>query len=240
MVRSEIPAVTHVDNSSRIQTVNTSDNPLLDKLLRTFEKQTGCPLLLNTSFNVSEEPIVCTPDEAYRCFMATDMDALVIGPYLLEKQHQPAGGQGRGQREQAEQPLKPFPHKKNERRQHRAFGILFGTLALIAGLVLQFNQNRMAVALILAGLTLLGIGLWAPGLLGPVYRLWMAFGKKAGWLMSKVLLILFYYFALWPTALLARLTGKNFLETGPDPARSSYWEPSAVPTDERISGQKQY
>ena len=98
----------------------------------------------------------------------------------------------------------------------------------------------MALPLILSGFTLLAVGVWAPALLGPLYRVWMAFGKKAGWLMSKVLLVIFYYFALWPTALLARLTGKTFLETGPDPSRSSYWEPSVAPTDERASGQKQY
>ncbi len=87
-VRSEIPAVTHVDYSARIQTVDTQRNPLLHQLLSRFHQQTGCPVMINTSFNVRGEPIVCTPLEAYRCFMMTDMDALAIGSYVLLKSQQ--------------------------------------------------------------------------------------------------------------------------------------------------------
>jgi carbamoyltransferase len=88
--RSVIPAVTHVDCSARIQTVDDRRNPRLHHLLRAFEQQTGCPVMINTSFNVRSEPVVCTPADAYRCFMATDMDALVIGRHLLLKERQPA------------------------------------------------------------------------------------------------------------------------------------------------------
>jgi carbamoyltransferase len=88
--RSTIPAVTHVDNSARIQTVNRDDNPLFYRLLATFEAESGSPLLVNTSFNVRGEPIVCTPHDALRCFLATDIDILVLGPFLLEKKSQPA------------------------------------------------------------------------------------------------------------------------------------------------------
>jgi carbamoyltransferase len=88
--RSDIPAVTHVDYSARIQTVDAAGNPLLHRLLRSVEDRTGCPVLINTSFNVRSEPIVCTPADAYRCFMATDMDALVVGRYILLKEAQPA------------------------------------------------------------------------------------------------------------------------------------------------------
>jgi len=83
--RSSIPAVTHVDYSARIQTVDEVRNPLFHKLLRAFEARTGCPVLINTSFNVRGEPIVCSPFDAYTCFMRTGMDFLVIGPYLLDK-----------------------------------------------------------------------------------------------------------------------------------------------------------
>lgn len=89
ILRSSIPAVTHVDNSARIQTVSTDTNPLMHALLSSFEAQTGCPVLVNTSFNVRGEPIVCTPQEALRCFLSTDIDCLAIGPYLLEKVAQP-------------------------------------------------------------------------------------------------------------------------------------------------------
>jgi carbamoyltransferase len=90
-VRSSIPAVTHVDYSARIQTVDDTRNPRLHRLLQSFHRQTGCPVMINTSFNVRSEPIVCTPADAYRCFMATDMDALVMGDFILLKEQQPAG-----------------------------------------------------------------------------------------------------------------------------------------------------
>ena len=88
-VRSVIPAVTHVDYSARIQTVDRETNPLFHELIAAFERETGCPVLVNTSFNVRGEPIVCTPSDAYRCFMATQMDALAVGPYLMLKSEQP-------------------------------------------------------------------------------------------------------------------------------------------------------
>jgi carbamoyltransferase len=88
--RSEVPAVTHVDHSARIQTVDAETNPLYHGLLCRFLERTGVPMLVNTSFNVRGEPIVCTPADAYRCFMRTEMDVLVLGPFLLEKDRQPA------------------------------------------------------------------------------------------------------------------------------------------------------
>jgi carbamoyltransferase len=90
-VRSVIPAVTHVDGSARIQTVDHDRNPRLTRLLEAFEGLTGCPVMINTSFNVRGEPVICTPEEAYHCFMATDIDVLVIGDFLLLKDEQPAG-----------------------------------------------------------------------------------------------------------------------------------------------------
>jgi carbamoyltransferase len=87
--RSDIPAVTHVDFSARIQTVHQQTNPVFYELLQSFKKITGYSLLVNTSFNVRGEPIVCTAEDAYRCFMRTDMDYLVIGNYLFSKKDQP-------------------------------------------------------------------------------------------------------------------------------------------------------
>jgi carbamoyltransferase len=88
-VRSEIPAVTHVDDSARLQTVDRQRNPRFHRLLQCFAEQTGCPVLINTSFNVRGEPIVGTPEDAYRCFLATNMDVLVLGNALLLKAEQP-------------------------------------------------------------------------------------------------------------------------------------------------------
>ncbi len=89
IVRSEIPAVTHVDGSARIQSVHKETNPLYHELIARFEEMTGCPVIINTSFNVRGEPIVMSPEDAYRCFMRTHMDFLVIGRYLLDKKAQP-------------------------------------------------------------------------------------------------------------------------------------------------------
>ena len=86
--RSKIPAVTHVDNSARVQTVHQDTNPKFYKLLKKFKEITGCPILVNTSFNVRGEPIVCTPEDAFRCFMGTGLDILVIGDYVLLKPDQ--------------------------------------------------------------------------------------------------------------------------------------------------------
>jgi carbamoyltransferase len=86
--RSEIPAVTHVDYSARIQTVHDDTNPLFHKLLSRFKALTGCPVLVNTSFNVRGEPIVCTPEDAFRCFMGNELDLLVIGNCVLQKHEQ--------------------------------------------------------------------------------------------------------------------------------------------------------
>src|SRR5690606_32277616 len=90
VVRSGIPAVTHVDYSARIQTVHAETNPDLYALLDEFEALTGCPVCINTSFNVRGEPIVMSPEDAYRCFMRTEMDVLVLENFLLYKSQQPA------------------------------------------------------------------------------------------------------------------------------------------------------
>ncbi|MDH5198735.1 MAG: carbamoyltransferase [Gemmatimonadota bacterium] len=87
--KSDIPAITHVDYSARVQTVSAETNPDYHALISEFERKTGCGVVVNTSFNVRGEPIVCTPEDAYRCFMRTHIDVLVLGPYVLEKTQQP-------------------------------------------------------------------------------------------------------------------------------------------------------
>ena len=89
VVRSDIPAVTHIDYSARVQTVTRETNPNYYDLIKEFEGLTGCGVLVNTSFNVRGEPIVCTPADAYRCFMRTHIDCLVLGPFLVDKSRQP-------------------------------------------------------------------------------------------------------------------------------------------------------
>ena len=89
-VRSEIPAVTHVDYSARVQTVHRETNPRYHRLLEAFKAKTGCPVIVNTSFNIRGEPIVCTPSDAFRCFMGTDIERLAVGNCFLRKEEQPA------------------------------------------------------------------------------------------------------------------------------------------------------
>ena len=88
VARSEIPAVTHVDYSARLQTVHAETNPRFHALLRGFKARTGCPVLVNTSFNVRGEPIVCTPEDAFRCFMGTEIEVLVVGNCVVKKEDQ--------------------------------------------------------------------------------------------------------------------------------------------------------
>jgi carbamoyltransferase len=87
--RSEVPAITHVDYSARVQTVDAKRHGRYHDLITAFEQKTGCPVIINTSFNVRGEPIVCSPEHAYRCFMSTNMDVLVMERFLLKKSEQP-------------------------------------------------------------------------------------------------------------------------------------------------------
>ena len=87
--RSDIPAITHLDYSARLQTVNKSHKPDYHEVISEFEKLTGCAVIVNTSFNVRGEPIICSPEDAYRCFMRTEMDVLVLEDCILFKEEQP-------------------------------------------------------------------------------------------------------------------------------------------------------
>jgi carbamoyltransferase len=89
VARSTVPAITHVDYSARLQTVHPETNPRFHALITAFEALTDCPILINTSFNVRGEPIVCSPEDAYRCFMRTEMDVLVLENAILLKSDQP-------------------------------------------------------------------------------------------------------------------------------------------------------
>jgi len=87
--RSSLPAITHVDNSARVQTVDEARHGRYYRLMKEFKRQTGCSVIINTSFNIRGEPIVCTPEDAYRCFMASDMDVLVLENFVLRRTEQP-------------------------------------------------------------------------------------------------------------------------------------------------------
>ena len=101
-IRSDIPAVTHIDYTARVQTVGGDANPEFRRIIRAFHRKTGCPVVINTSFNVRGEPIVCTPQDAYRCFMRTEIDLLVLEDRLLWKSEQPVSLEGSGWQTQYE------------------------------------------------------------------------------------------------------------------------------------------
>ena len=86
--RSSVPAITHIDYSSRIQTVHKDTNPRFHAVISKFYEKTGCPIVVNTSFNVRGEPIICSPTDAFKCFMGTELDMLAVGNYLLTKEDQ--------------------------------------------------------------------------------------------------------------------------------------------------------
>ena len=86
--RSSVPAITHVDYSARIQTVHADTNPLYHAVISKFNEKTGCPIIVNTSFNIRGEPIVCNPTDAFNCFMGTNLDVLAVGNYLMLKEEQ--------------------------------------------------------------------------------------------------------------------------------------------------------
>jgi carbamoyltransferase len=102
VIRSDIPAITHLNYSARLQTVNKKDKPDYHAIISEFEKLTGCAVIVNTSFNVRGEPIICTPQDAYRCFMRTEMDTLVIEDFILFKEDQPPWKEGEAWREALE------------------------------------------------------------------------------------------------------------------------------------------
>src|SRR5579872_4517533 len=112
--RSDLPAITHVDYSARIQTVVREDHPVYYDLIREFEHQTGCAVIVNTSFNVRGEPIVCTPEDAYRCFMRTEMNVLALGNYILLKQEQPAWPEDKAEGLESEDASKSEPSRHPE------------------------------------------------------------------------------------------------------------------------------
>tara|TARA_Y100001935_G_C17267162_1_gene489817 strand:+ start:55 stop:789 length:735 start_codon:yes stop_codon:yes gene_type:complete len=101
-IRSTVPAITHVDYSARLQTVSSDLNPRLHRLLEEFDALTGCPILVNTSFNVRGEPIVLSPDDAYTCFMRTGMTHLILDEYIVTKDEQPVFEESKDWREQFE------------------------------------------------------------------------------------------------------------------------------------------
>lgn len=192
--QSDLPAITHVDGSARVQTVAKETNPLFGQLLDCFEAETGCPVLINTSFNVRGEPPVASPYDAYRCFMQTGMDCLVIGNYLLIKEEQPVW---------KEQPMPLSTAQINKQWRKDLASILVLTLACGIG-YLYYHHWLYYVAALIIGLSSLNHKTAAI-----VAQTWMLLGKTIGRVTSPMVLGIIYFSILLPMAFIGRLTKGN-------------------------------
>lgn len=224
-VRSKIPAVTHVDYSSRVQTVDVERNPDFHALLSEFHRLTGCPVLVNTSFNIRGEPIVCTPQDAYHCFATTGIDVLALEDCLIEK-----GSSTKPDTERvlSKQPILPLPST----RQLHEFAAI-GTVILSSLAIWQIVNGRAfpsALIYVAAAFALALIGYTRPRWLAPIFSTWLYLTSPIAWLVSAILLAVIFYGLLAPLALLFRLLGRDALDRHFRAAQDTYWQekPAAI------------
>lgn len=197
--RSDIPAVTHIDYSARVQTVSRETNPDFYALLAEFERQTGCAVLVNTSFNVRDEPIVMTPVDAYRCFMRSEVDCLVLGNHLLLKSQQPAWNEGLPSQEIAQ--LTPA--------EGRRFAMTVGvTLSVLCALAWWRRELGAASALSVLALLSVLAGIVVPRQLGSLRRSWMALAHLLSRVTTPILAGIVYFGVITSVSLLMRICGR--------------------------------
>jgi len=238
--RSDLPAVTHVDCTARIQTVGREDNPRYHELLGAFDARTGCPAIVNTSFNVRGEPIVMTPADAYRCFVRTGMDHLVMGNYMIDKQAQDGGAHAVSPLNVVEKArggatlLGELRSIRGGRYELGRFGLTLGLLAALIGFISFYGGGSRYPYSFTIGAALVVVALSLPTALWPLHRAWMAFGVVAGWIVTRLILALVFCLVVSPLGLVARATGKRFLELKIDPGAGSYWIPAGRDAGEEV------
>lgn len=228
--RSTIPAVTHVDYSARVQTVDAEQHPRFHRLLAEFEKRAGCPVLVNTSFNVRGEPPVCTPEDAYRCFMKTGIDYLVLGNFLVDKREQKTAPP------EKTRPTESWIKREYEKvdrspRSLRRFGLTIGTVFLVLGLVALFRHRVTGWPLAVFAGSLLATAEFAPAKLRLLHRLWTKGSLALGWVMTRVVLTFLFFLAVTPIGLLQRLFGKRSFHVTFSGSERSYWQARAPEID---------
>jgi carbamoyltransferase len=237
VVRSAVPAVTHVDFSARLQTVDAERNPPFHRLLGAFFARTGCPMLVNTSFNVRGEPIVCTPQDALRCFRATDMDTLVLEDRLIRKEAHSEAPPG------ATRSLSEHPPSRSgaslsaqapTARALRQFAALW--LLLFGGMAAWRMEVRHqpAAAMVLGLLAVLvgGAGLLRPAQVRPVFVGWMRVARPIGEVVSTVALGAVFAAIFVPAGVLQRALGRDALGLK-RPRGESHWKPKKMASDVR-------
>jgi carbamoyltransferase len=247
VVRSEIPAVTHVDYSARLQTVDGQTNSRYRALLSEFNSLTGCPVLVNTSFNVRGEPIVCTPLDAYKCFMRTEMDNLLLGNILLIKEEQPdtipgiswEEGFAKG-RFTPKEPAAMDKFKFKDRKEWRKFGIGLSIILMILGTIQWIIGKSLFPFVYLTAGIVLTSGFLFPVLLKPLFILFSYIGFALGWVMTRVILSAFFYLVFTPIGLFSRLFRKRYLQMKFGSNDSSYWKNHREQTASKEHFEKQY
>jgi carbamoyltransferase len=247
VVRSEIPAVTHVDYSARLQTVNKNINRKYYSLLKEFGEQTGCPVLVNTSFNVRGEPIVCSPRDAYKCFMKTEMDYLILGNYLLDKKEQPDTLPVISEKNEA---IKEERRENNssvvdtskfrDRNEWKKFGIGLSIILAVFATIQWVRGNPIFLLFYLTACIILASGLLFPIVLKPLFILFSYIGFGLGWIMTRVILSVLFFLILTPIGLISRLFRKRYLQTNISTNEKSYWEKHKEQTASKEHFEKQY
>jgi carbamoyltransferase len=231
--RSTLPAITHVDFSARVQTVSAKLNRPFYELLCAFERRTGCPVLVNTSFNVRGEPPVCTPEDAYRCFMRTEMDYLVLSNFLIEKETESGRlSRGCGTEEKAEGGRAPLPEAASPHEDAclsslRRFGFTLTAMFALLGAIFTWRHRMAARPLTLLAVLFFLASTFSPSLLRFVRRPWMMIARFLETIASSILLTLVFFLIVTPLGLLQRFVRKRPLDLRFKGSESSYWRARA-------------
>ena len=223
-VRSTIPAVTHVDRSARIQTVSEEDDVLLSQLLQAFEQRTGVAALVNTSFNVKDEPIVCTPQDALRCFLETEIDLLVIEDCVIERSKLSAVSE-------TLETLKDIERKRTQVAELNAksrwsFGLALAVMMFLFASRWYNPSHGISwppVAIAFLGVAMLGLPWFWPRGVDRLQRFAAKLLMPAGWCLSRLTLTVIYVGVLLPVAGLMRLGGHDPLGLAQRDRKETYW-----------------
>jgi carbamoyltransferase len=220
--RSTIPAVTHIDYSARIQTVKAEESPAYHGLISAFENLTGCPVVVNTSFNVRGEPIVCTPRDAYRCFMKTEMDFLVMEDIVLDKRAQ--NGNSPLEKTEEQKPEESETAKVTNKQARNTALVVAGVFLLIAAW--NFYRTRETVGIVFASLSAIFVltGTFLPKLAKLFHVYWMKLAMFLGHINSIILLTLLFYLLFVPYNLISRIVGRDPLRRRGKKGESNWTE----------------
>jgi carbamoyltransferase len=240
--RSSVPAITHVDYSARIQTVSQDTNPRYYHLIQHFAEKTGCSMLINTSFNIRGEPIVCTPKEAFKCFIRTEMDYLVLENFLLAKSDQPKALMDNLDKKEveilAQQDARQLTevsflelsdhHSEINPQELRKFGLTLGAiLAVIFGLLLPKlkGYSLPIYPWIITGILWL-LSLLKPVWIQPVYQIVNRISLILGWFNTRLILGVLFYALFTPISAIMRLLNRDVMDRKFEKEKNSYRFPN--------------